>query len=114
MIRPCLFFILFLSICSSQAQKMKLTRVILAVDNNDWYIGFWEAAAKSWKQIIGITPTLALIADDSVHIDESLGEVIRFAPIEGLPSGYPAQVIRLLLPALYPDEVCLVSDIDHI
>lgn len=109
-------FFLILSLYSPvmYANKMKITRVILAVNESDWYLGFWEAAAKSWKQIIGVTPTLALIADESVQIDESLGEVIRFAPIEGLPSAYPSQVIRLLLPALYPDEVCLVSDIDHI
>jgi hypothetical protein len=109
-----LFLGIVLSFSSLQAEKMKLTRVILAVNESDWYLGFWEAAAKSWKQIIGITPTLALIANESIQIDESLGEVIRFAPIEGLPSAYPSQVIRLLLPALYPDEICLVSDIDHI
>ncbi len=93
---------------------MKLTRVIIGVNENDWYLGFWEAAAKSWKNIIGVTPTLALCTNQHVQIDESLGEVIHFKPIEGCPSSYPSQAIRLLLPALYPDEVCIVSDIDHI
>ncbi len=109
-----LLFLLIACTFSLHAEKMKLTRVILAVNESDWYLGFWKAAAKSWKQIIGLTPTLALIANDDIQIDESLGEVIRFKPIEGIPSAYPSQVIRLLLPALYPDEVCLVSDIDHI
>jgi hypothetical protein len=47
-------------------------------------------------------------------VDESLGDVIRFKPIEGLSTVFQAQIIRLLLPVLFPDEVCIVSDIDQV
>lgn len=112
--RSNLFFLFLVLLYFNYTEPMIPTRVILAVNESDWYLPFWPAAAKSWKQLIGVQPTLALIADDSVKVDESLGDVIRFKPIEGLPSAYPSQVIRLLLPALYPDEICIVSDIDHI
>lgn len=87
-------------------------RVILAADANRTYIEFWPIVAKAWKERIGIQPTLALIADDVVQVDESLGDVIRFKPLPGIPSSFYSQIIRLLIPILYPNEVCILSDID--
>jgi len=94
--------------------SMSLDRVILSTDNNPTYIDFWEVTAKTWEKVTGLKPTLALIATQDVEIDESFGDVIRFEPIEGIPTSLQAQVIRLLLPTLFPDDVCLVSDIDMI
>ena len=98
----------------SHVDALKLDRVILATDDNPDYIEFWPVVAKAWQEIVGIQPTLALIAHKDVEIDESLGDVIRFEPIEGVPTSFQAQTIRLLLPALYPDDVCILSDIDMI
>lgn len=93
---------------------LQLSRAILASDANQNYIQFWPIVAKAWKEIIGITPTLALIADADVEIDESLGDVIRFTPLPNIPTSLQAQVIRLLLPACFPDDGCIISDIDMI
>lgn len=106
--------LIMLLLLSSQMHAFKLNRVILATDANPDYIEFWPVVAKAWKEIIGIQPTLALIANDDVQVDESLGDVIRFQPIEGIPTSFQAQVIRLFLPSLYPDDVCILSDIDMI
>ncbi|MBA3954444.1 hypothetical protein H0X48_03950 [Candidatus Dependentiae bacterium] len=95
-------------------QALKLDRVILATNNNPLYIEFWPYVAKAWTQLIGIKPTLALIADEDVKIDESLGDVIRFKPLPGVPDGLYAQVIRLLLPAYFPNDGCIISDIDQL
>lgn len=108
-----LVFLSFIFI-QSLTYSMHLDRVILSTDNNSTYIDFWPLAAKAWKEVVGVKPTLALIADDSVEIDESLGDVIRFKPIAGVSNALYAQVIRLLLPAYFPNEVCIVSDIDLI
>jgi len=105
-----LLFYFTLIVCPLQA--IKLDRVILATNDNPEYIEFWPLVAKAWKEIVGIQPTLALIGDESVQVDESLGDVIRFAPIEGVSTGNYARTIRLLLPILFEDEVCLISDID--
>lgn len=91
----------------------KIDRVILATDANPDYIEFWPIVAKAWKKI-GVQPTLALIADKNVCIDESLGDVIRFEPIIDVPTSFHAQTIRLLLPILFENENCLISDIDMI
>lgn len=90
----------------------KLDRVILSTDKNPIYLDNWPVVAKAWQDLIGLRPTLAFIADDEVEIDESLGDVVRFKPIPGVPDGFYAQVVRLLMPAMYPNDVCIISDID--
>lgn len=103
------FLLLFISL---PVHALKITRVILATDTNPDYIQFWPTVAKAWEKIIGIRPTLALIAPLEIEIDETVGDVIRFEPIEGIPTSLQAQVIRLLLPAYFETEGCLISDID--
>jgi hypothetical protein len=104
-----LLALLILFICPLQA--LELQRVILATNNNPNYIQFWPIVAPLWKQM-GLKPTLALIADKDCPIDTSLGDVIRFDPLPDVPESLQAQAIRLLLPVLFPNETCLISDID--
>jgi hypothetical protein len=99
---------------SSIIHSFPLHRVILATDANENYIQFWPIVAKAWKEIVGLQPTLALIGDETVEIDETLGEVIRFAPIEGVSTALYAQAVRHLLPVMFPNEGCIISDIDMI
>ncbi len=105
-----IFFVLLITINSMRC--LTPARVILATDNNPTYIQFWPIVAKAWQQWIDLKPTLALVAEEGVRVDESLGDVIHFKPIPGIPTSFYAQVVRLLLPILYPDEVCILSDID--
>ena len=104
---------IFLLILSSQMFALKIDRAIVSTNNNPTYIQFWPVIAHAWKQM-GIQPTLALIAEADVQIDESIGDVIRFEPIPGVSEALQAQTIRLLLPCYFPDDCCLVSDIDMV
>ena len=90
-----------------------IDRVIVSSNENLTYLEFWPLVAQAWKKM-GIKPTLALIADKNLTIDETLGDVIRLEPIPGIPTSFYAQVIRLLLPLYFEDEFCLISDIDMI
>ncbi len=105
-------FLSFIFLCTFNIYCLKINRVILSTDNNPVYMEFWPIVSKLWKDVIGVQPTLAFIADKSVKIDESLGDVIRFEPIPGISTATYAQCIRLLLPAYFEDEVCITSDID--
>jgi hypothetical protein len=107
-----LFF--FLGMVCLPLNGLVIDRVILATDSNPAYIEFWPIVAKAWRERIGIKPTLALIANNDVQVDETLGDVIRFEPIPGIPTSLQAQAIRLLLPAYFPDDCCIISDIDMI
>lgn len=90
---------------------MSIDRVVLSSNNNPDYIEFWPLVAQAWQKM-GIRPTLALIGTSDVVVDETLGDVIRFDPIAEVPESMHAQAIRLLLPALFPEDVCIISDID--
>lgn len=95
----------------SSLNALELKRVILSTNNNPNYIEFWPVVAPLWTAM-GLRPTLALIANEDCIVDTSLGDVIRFAPLPDIPEPLQAQVIRLFLPSLFPDEGCLISDID--
>ena len=106
-----IFFTIFIISISSYLFPMKIDRVILAVNDNPQYIDFWPIVSKAWNNM-GIIPTLALIGNVSVKVDESLGDVIRFEPIPGLSTITHAQCVRLLLPCYFEDDVCITADID--
>lgn len=103
----CFFFVL----ACFQVHSFEIDRVILSSDSNPIYLEFWPIVAPLWEAM-GIKPTLALVSSEEVEVDASLGDVIRFFPINGIVPGMQPQLIRLLVPVLFPDEVCLVSDID--
>ena len=105
-----IFFLFFFSSISS----FQLQRAILAVDTHEKYQPYWPFAARAWKRLIGIKPTLFLVAPPDFKVNEEVGEVIRFDPVPGIPTGFQAQVIRLLVPALFPDEICILSDVDMV
>ncbi len=108
------YFLSVVFLLSSSAMAITIDRVILGCDDNPMYLEFWPVVAKTWTEIVGVRPTLALIASKDVVIDETLGDVIRFEPIPGIPTSFQAQVIRLLLPTYFEDEVCIISDMDMI
>jgi hypothetical protein len=96
-----------------EVNALIIDRAIVSSDTNPDYLDFWPIVAKAWIKL-GIKPTLALIADNLVQVDESLGDVIRFRPIPGVSNALYSQAVRLLLPIIFKDEVCLISDIDMI
>lgn len=101
-------------LCAFNSHALKIDRVIVATDINPMYLHFWPIVAQAWEKKVGIKPTLALIASSDTIVDESIGEVFRFEPIPGVPTSLYAQAIRVLLPALFEDEVSLTSDIDMV
>ena len=103
-----------LALCSFGMQAFKIDRVIVATNSNPLYAQFWPIVARFWKDVVGVQPTLAFIEDGPADLDETLGDVVRFKPIPGVSPGVQAQAMRLLLPTLFPEEGCILSDIDMI
>lgn len=92
---------------------MKIDRAIASTNNNPDYYQFWPLFAKRWLSW-GITPTLIVISDEKLDIDESLGDVIYIPPASPVPTGNQAQIVRLFAAASYEEEICLISDIDMV
>ena len=103
---------LFLPCLFSALSSMKIDRVILSSDSNCMYLDFWPLVSQAWWKIVGIRSTLILISDEFIQVDETFGDVIRLPAIKNLPDGNYAQIIRLLAPVFFEDQVCLLSDID--
>lgn len=91
---------------------MKIDRVILASNSHKNYIEFWPIVAKAWRHF-GVQPTLLFIGDDDSDVDSSIGDIVRIPQIEGLDTAFIAQNSRLLCPALFPNDISVISDIDN-
>ncbi|MGB8467956.1 MAG: hypothetical protein WCE21_03040 [Candidatus Babeliales bacterium] len=110
-------FILTLLLCVSTMHALVPERVIIASDLNRNYIEFWPAVAHWWQDIVGIKKvTFAVVGGVPPQCDVSDEniEVIYVEPIKGVSTALHAQTIRMLLPILYPNEVCILGDIDMI
>lgn len=104
-------FLFFLCLIILPLNAIELKRVILSTNDDPLYVEFWPIVAPLWAKM-GLRPTLAFVANEDSPIDTSLGDVIRFAPLPDVPESLQAQVIRLFLPILFPEDGCLISDID--
>ena len=84
---------------------MKISKVIITstVDKN--YLDYWPLVKQSWENL-NIEPVLFVITKDNIEIQSNSYFIDKLNPV------FVAQNLRLLIPALYPDEVCLLSDID--
>ena len=89
---------------------MKITKAIVATDNNPLYTECWPLITKGWKNIGNIETVAAVIGE--CNIDNKLGHIINFEPIEGISNAFISQVIRFIIPAFFPEEICITSDID--
>lgn len=110
------FLIVCISIIFISTSALVPERVILASDLNQNYIQFWPHVAHWWRNIVGIQKiTFAVIGGiaGSYAADDNT-DIVYIPRIGSVASALHAQTIRLLLPTLYPEEVCIISDVDMI
>ena len=92
---------------------MKIDKVIMATDLNEEYIGFWNVVSKVWKEEIGIEPVLYVISDKKVnYLSEQHGKVHYYSPEKSIATSHQAQVIRHFAAAQFPNDNCIITDID--
>ncbi len=92
---------------------MRLDRVLFASDLHANYIQFWPLVSRVWQHVTGAKPTLFFVAPPGTAIEHVPGcEIIFVSPPTDLPTCFVAQTIRLLAPLWFPNEVCVISDID--
>lgn len=79
---------------------MSPTKVIFSTDQNPLYLEFKEPIKNAWTQL-GFEPVCIELSELDCYFDPNV-----------IPLGNQAQIIRVLYPALYPDEKFIISDID--
>ena len=85
--------------------------VLLSCDDNPYYSDFWPMARDIWKRRFDIEPKLVYINDDKETEDFEDG-ILHIKKIAGTPVHLQAQMARIYFTLKFPDDICLVSDID--
>jgi len=85
--------------------------VLLSCDENPYYSDFWPMVKEIWKKRFDINPQLVYINDEKETKQFEDG-VLHVKKIAAVPVHLQAQMARIYFTHLFPDEICLVSDID--
>lgn len=96
---------------------MKIDRFIYSTDENPNYIYSWPLVSKVTKKIFDCDVSLAFITDrcdDDKLVDrmKEFGNVHLFKTMCSIPIGNQAKVSRMYTATLYPEEVCVLNDVD--
>jgi hypothetical protein len=92
---------------------MKISKAIFAVDGNPQYQDLWPIVSEVCLKKLEITPVLFNITDhESDFIEDEFGLVKNVKSIDGIDTGRQSQIIRMWATKYFPDEVCIISDID--
>ena len=84
-------------------------------DSNPMYLDFWPIVSKVWRLRIGVEPILIYIDENhNIPIDTTYGRVIKLKPAPGIPTYMNSVWGRFWGATLFPNQVCIVSDIDMI
>jgi hypothetical protein len=94
-------------------------RVIVSTDDSEFQ-KFWPMVSMSWNKFFPNVKLTCGFVTNRLEDDESVlemrkcGEVILFPIIENIPSASQGKMTRLILATMYPNEICLIDDIDSI
>jgi len=92
---------------------MKPEIALHSCDSNPMYLDFWPLVSKVWRLRFGIEPILIYIDENhDIPIDTTYGRVLKLKPVPGIPTYMHSVWGRFWGATLFPDKVCIVSDID--
>ena len=92
---------------------MKLEKIIFSTDDNPEYSGFWKINSEICKKKLGITPVLFKIGEtESDFYEDEFGIIKEVKAIEGLDTGFQAQIYRMYGTKYFTNEIVMTSDID--
>ena len=92
---------------------MKLDKIIFAIDDNPEYSGFWKINSEICKKKLGVTPVLFKIGNtESDFYEDKFGIVKEVKAIDGVNTGFQAQIYRMYGTKYFTDELVMTSDID--
>ena len=91
---------------------MKIEKLILSCDNS-YYKDYWPVVAKVCKKQLGVTPVLFKIGNTETDFYfDGNGLVKQVKAIPNVQINIQSIFYRLYGTKFFPDEVCLISDID--
>lgn len=95
---------------------MKIDKVIVSSDSNEFYLDFWQPVSFLWKEKFKIQPVLYYFykneEEREKYISEEFGKVIKIKCVDDIPVALQAQWSRYFFPSHDLESVWLLSDID--
>lgn len=92
-------------------------KIMLSTTIDETYIDCAPLTTKAWSAL-GYEPVVAFVGKEMpINFRQSLSDnckLIHISSIEGLSDGYVSQTIRVLMPVLYPNDICITGDIDMV
>jgi hypothetical protein len=99
---------------------MSFDRIVISANESWLYIDFWPIVSYAWRTIFPeARPTLAFLTerhddDDFVLQLRRHGDVVLVRPTRTITQAAQAKMARYFVAAKFPDEVCMIDDIDAI
>jgi hypothetical protein len=102
--------------------KTKIDRVIMALTNNQNYIGFWNYTSKIWKTKFGITPTLFFYGTieemDNLNFSKEYGEIFLLPRCESVTAckdlDWACTWGLFYGASKFTEDICMLVGIDQI
>lgn len=96
-------------------------RIVTSTDENPLYLDFWKIQILAHKKFFPEKKLTIAFLTNRTQEDELVQEMINsgidvqlYKPIDGLPQGNHAKVLRYICASQYENEVCCITDIDTI
>jgi hypothetical protein len=96
-------------------------RIVTSTNDNSIYLGFWKIQILSHKKFFPEKKLTIAFLTNRTQDDELVKEMIDsgidvqlYKPIEGIPEGNHAKVLRYICASQYKNEVCCITDMDTI
>ena len=104
-----------------EADIVKITKIITAINENDTYTGFIPLMSLAWQKLTQIEPVIGFVTfrnenDEFVKKIKKFGDVRLFEPIDNIDSGIQAKITRMYLASSkeFFEENCMIVDVDMI
>ena len=96
-------------------------RIVTSTNDNSTYLGFWELQILSHKKFFPEKKITIAFLTDRTYEDELVKEMIShdidvqlYKPINGIPEGNHAKILRYICASQYDNEICCITDMDTI
>ena len=90
---------------------MKIKYALNSCNDDGYYLDFWNVVYPVWVKKLGITPVLIHIGDIQVPQKED-NLVFNIKAIPDIPIALQSQWARFYFTSSFPDDICVISDID--
>ena len=97
----------------------KVNRIFISCDDQTEYKQFIPIVSLAWQKLLGIKPTLAYVTDTVEStwdwMKEYCADIVKFPVRKDLKNNcVRAYCARMIIRYKYPEDICMVSDLDMI